>query len=157
MGFLEQEQRREAEEEARELAELTQEQRDLQIESERRRSAVIRREERRAAREEARRFERENRERADNNPLLPREMAAPRQWRNIARLGVRNEQDVYVEEMVAVDARSWQLEAGERVELVVNFTNPLPSDLTLRLTALAMELTARQVEDDTLANLMEME
>lgn len=157
MGFLEQQQRREAEEEARELAELTLEQRELQIESERRRNAAIRREERRAAREEARRLARVNRERAENNPLLPREMAAPRQWRNIARLGVRNEQNVYAEEMINVDARSWHLEAGEQVELVVNFTNPLPSDLNLRLTALAMELTARQLEDDILANLMEME
>lgn len=110
--------------------------------------------ERRAARREARRVALENRERVANNPLLPREWAAPLQWRNIALLRALNEQDVYAEEMIDVDARSWQLETGETVELIVDFTNPLSRDTSLRLTALAMELTARQVEDDVLADLI---
>lgn len=120
-----------------------------------RRNSERRREERRAARREARRVALENRERVANNPpLLPRERVAPRQWRNIALLRGLNEQDVYAEEMIDVDARSWHLQEGEAVEVIVNFTNPLPRDTTLRLTALAMELTARQLEDDVLADLM---
>ena len=119
-----------------------------------RRNSERRREERRAARREARRVALENRERVANNPRLPRERAAPRQWRNIALLGGLNEQNVYAEEMIDVDAGSWHLEEGEAVEVIVNFANPLTRDTTLRLTALAMELTARQLEDDVMANLI---
>lgn len=49
---------------------------------------------------------------------------------------------MYAEEMIDVDAHSGQTEPGERVVILLDFS--------LRLTALAMERTARQLEDDGL-------
>lgn len=145
-----------AEERARELASLTPEQLEHRNEVARRRQREVRRAAERRAQDEADRLAVADQERAANNPLLPLPsvMAAPRQWRPIARVGVVNEQDEYVEEMIDVDARAWQLEGGERVEVITNFGS-LPRDVTLRLAALAMEMTARQLEDDSLAHLME--
>lgn len=154
--------RREAEEDAAEdrayqFARLTLAQIEPQNEAEQRNAEIRRRERptvRREEQQEASELARENRERFERNPLLPTEWAAPRQWRNIARLRSRNTRNVYAEEMISVDARSWHLETGEHIQIVVDFADSIPPDLTLRLTALAMELSARQIDDDTLARLL---
>ena len=110
---------------------------------------------RRAAREEARRLARQNRERAERNPLLPLSWVAPRQVREIARVRTPNEWNVYVEEMIEVNARSWHMESGERIQLHTHFPDELSSDFRLRLMALAMELSAREIEDAVLEDRME--
>lgn len=132
------------EEAARQRAEMTPEQRERQDAEIARQNAEIASAARQTDREEARRLASENRA----------EGAASPEWRDIAEVGMVNEQGVYVREMIDVDARSWQTEPGEHVEVLMEFVEPFPPDFSLRLSALAMEMTARQVEDETLDHVM---
>lgn len=47
------------------------------------------------------------------------------------------------------------MESGERIQLFTNFPNELSSDFGLRLMALAMELSAREIEDAVVEDRME--
>lgn len=152
IGYMTEQHRRAAEEMAREFASWTEQREHLNEVA--RQNAQRQREIREAAqREEAHRLAVQ----AANNPLLPQ----PRELRlrrHIAWVGSVNEPDDSIEERIDVDADTdpWPLEDGELVRVMTDF-GELPQDYALRMAALAMELTARQLEDDNVVHLTQRE
>lgn len=106
-------------------------------------------------RQRARRIARQNYERAMANPMLPMSWVAPSDVRNIAQTRYIDSQGVlHPEEMIGVNARDWQLEAGENIELSLHFDDAISEDQSQRMTALAMEMVAREIDDNNLAENM---
>ncbi|MCJ1466030.1 hypothetical protein MMC07_004649 [Pseudocyphellaria aurata] len=100
----------------------------------------------------------QNREREMANPMRLRTLVVPRARRNIAQTRYIDEEGGVTEEMIDVDTRSLDFEEGETAaQLFMHFEDGISEEQMRRFTALALEMAARELEDDIFADYLDEE